>query len=112
MAKKKSKHGGARQGAGSLPRLDKVGNCLRIVRLEADGSEAKGFAQPLYHVVEKGRGYAILEDYDGTRFKLELATSPGILAEVRKRLYAAAKELATIDVLVDYDADVAIAEED
>jgi hypothetical protein len=28
--KKKSNHGGARQGAGSLPRLDKVGNVLRL----------------------------------------------------------------------------------
>lgn len=72
MAKKKSNHGGARQGAGSLPRLDKVGNVLQLSRLDLEGNADTTFAQPDFLVVKKGRGYAILENSSGALFKLEI----------------------------------------
>lgn len=72
MAKKKSKHGGARQGAGSLPRLDKVGNVLRLSPVVVIWDDKQAPADPVFEVVEKGRGYAILKDRAGAMFKLEI----------------------------------------
>lgn len=118
MAKKKSNHGGARQGAGSLPRLDKVGNYLRIVRLEADGSEAEGFAKPLYRVIEKGRGWAVLEGMDGSRLKMELdkplylGGDSGLHHADVDAFTARLQEQAAWEELIDYDSDTPITEED